>query len=98
MAGKLFSRGRPLLTYAVALYAAFLIISPFEHHDLICHLKTPLHCSACTSNQLSPAPHAPAAVGVGQLSDAGCAVVIHQNADGVLLSVSSCGRSPPAAR
>jgi hypothetical protein len=39
----------------LALYAAVLISSPFEHHDLICHLKTPQHCMSCASSQLGSA-------------------------------------------
>ena len=34
----------------VAIYALFLVTAPFEHHDLLCHLKTPSHCTACTSS------------------------------------------------
>ena len=82
--------------YAAAIYAAFLLIAPFEHHDFLCHLKTPQHCSACTSGQPSPAPHAPSSFGSGQLFDAGRTSVFHPMADGVLLSVRSNGRSPPA--
>ena len=36
----------------MALYAVFLVFSPFEHHDLSCELKTPQHCTSCSSTQL----------------------------------------------
>jgi hypothetical protein len=78
-----------------ALYVAFLVTMPFEHHDLLCELKTPQHCTACTSSQPSTDPHSPAILGDWQLSDAGRAVAFLPIADGVLLSVRSSGRSPP---
>ena len=40
----------------VALYAAVLVMAPFTHHDLACHLKNPQHCTACTSSQASTDP------------------------------------------
>jgi cytochrome c oxidase subunit 3 len=45
---------RPLaqVFVGVAIYALFLLTTQFEHHDLLCHLKTPQHCTSCTSSQL----------------------------------------------
>jgi len=84
------------LRYAgVGLYALFLLTAQFEHHDLICHVKTPQHCVACISSQLGSDPYSPAIVGSWHLSDAGCAVAFQPVAGGVLLSVRSTGRSPP---
>jgi hypothetical protein len=79
----------------MAFYALFLIASPFEHHDLSCELKTPQHCTSCTSAQLGSDPHPPLNPGAWQLADAGRAVaVLHLSAD-TLLVVRSTGRSPP---
>src|SRR5512138_2125832 len=50
------SRRRSLTTFAAAIYAFFLITAPFEHHDLLCHLKNPSHCSSCVGNQLGSDP------------------------------------------
>ena len=55
----------------VALYALFLVTAPFEHHDLVCHFKTPTHCTACTSSLVGASPNAPAAVGAADLPYAG---------------------------
>ena len=88
--------GSALTASMVALYAVFLIVAPFEHHDLICHLKNPLHCTACTSSLLGSDPQTPAVVGTWSLSDAGRAVAADVLADDILLSVRSTGRSPPA--
>src|SRR5438067_1412765 len=55
----------------VAIYALFLVTAPFEHHDLLCHLKTPSHCTACTSSVVSADPNTPFLVGAADLADAG---------------------------
>ena len=81
----------------MAIYAVFLIASPFEHHDLLCELKTPQHCTSCTSTQLGADPQTPLDPGAWHLADAGRAasfVLLHR---GTLLAVRSTGRSPPAA-
>jgi hypothetical protein len=80
----------------VAFYAVFLVIAPFEHCDLACHLKNPLHCTACTSNLPGSDPETVAVVGAWSLADAGRAEVIEVLADGTLLTVRSTGRSPPS--
>ena len=88
-------RPGPLACLGVALYAFFLITAPFEHHDLLCHLKNPLHCTACTSSLLGSDPQKPAIIGAWSLTDAGRAVAVQILADDTLLSVRSTGRSPP---
>ena len=81
----------------VALYALFLVTAPFEHHDLVCHFKTPTHCTACTSSLVGASPNAPAAVGAADLPYAGGAFAVDVVPDSFLLTVRSTGRSPPAA-
>jgi hypothetical protein len=81
---------------AVALYAVFLAVAPFEHHDLFCHIKTPQHCTSCASSPLSVDPHAPEALDELRLADAGRAVAVQLLAESAILPVSSSGRSPPA--
>lgn len=83
MPGKLGHLG--LRYVGVALYAVFLLAAQFEHHDLICHLKTPQHCSACTSSQLGADPHTPSVLGASHLRDAGSALAFQADSDGVLL-------------
>ena len=80
----------------VALYAVFLVTAPFEHHDLLCHLKTPQHCTSCSSSQLGSDPHTPHILGAVHLADAGCAVSFQPLIEATLLAVPSSGRSPPA--
>jgi hypothetical protein len=80
----------------VVLYAAVLVIAPFEHHDIVCHLKNPQHCTACTSNPVGTDPASLKTPRFLPLVDAGRAVLDHSLAQGVLLAVST-GRSPPTA-
>ena len=90
-------RGRRSLSLlGVALYTVVLVMAPFEHHDLLCHLKTPQHCTSCASSQLGSDPHTPAILGSGQLPDAGQAVSPLVTANGTLVAVRTPGRSPPA--
>lgn len=79
----------------VAIYAVFLVVSSFQHHDLLCHLKSPQHCTACTSTQLSADPSTPALDAACHLADAGRAVIFQPVSAGVLLAARSTGRSPP---
>lgn len=80
----------------MALYVLFLVASPFEHHDLLCHLKTPQHCTSCTGSQLGSDPHALVLPKGSELADAGSAFAAHVLETGALLAIRSSGRSPPA--
>jgi hypothetical protein len=77
------------------MYALFLLTAQFEHHDLICHLKTPQHCTSCTSSVVGSDPYDLAMFDASGLTDAGCAVSDYVVIDGILLAVGSTGRSPP---
>ena len=70
-----------LTIVGIALYAAVLISSPFEHHDLICHLKTPQHCTSCTSSQLGSDTQILLNPGVWHLADAGRAIAVQYVAE-----------------
>lgn len=96
MRGRLGELRRHPLTYiGVALYAVFLVTAPFQHHDLECELKTPMHCTACTSSAVAADPHTPVVVGSWSLADVGSALVSVPIVDDILLTVRSLGRSPP---
>jgi hypothetical protein len=79
----------------VAFYALFLLTSQFEHHDLRCHLRTPQHCTSCTSSVVGAGTDAPPTPGAARLDDAGSAFSRQVLMDGVLLPVRTTGRSPP---
>lgn len=88
---------RRLALVGVAIYALFLVASPFEHHDLQCELKTPQHCTSCTSTQLGSDTQVVLAPGAAQLADVGGATALVVLDEGTLLAVRSTGRSPPPA-
>ena len=88
---------RRLALVGMAIYAVFLVASPFEHHDLSCELKTPQHCTSCTSTQLGSDTQVALAPGAAQLADAGSATSSVLLDTGTLLAVRTTGRSPPAA-
>src|SRR5207248_2487334 len=81
----------------VALYALFLLVSQFEHHDFLCHLRTPQHCTACAASVLGSDPETQGAPGAAPLADAGAAFAMQIPSAGALLAVRTTGRSPPAA-
>jgi hypothetical protein len=81
---------------AFALYAVFLVTAQFEHHDLACHLKTPLHCTSCNASPLSSTPRAPVAMHTHRLVEAGRAETFQILSEGALLSTARSGRAPPS--
>jgi hypothetical protein len=87
---------RRLALVGTVLYALFLIASPFEHHDLQCELKTPQHCTSCSSTQLGSDAPVAVAPGAAQLADVGRAASFIILDEGTLLVVRSTGRSPPS--
>ena len=89
-------RWRPLALVGVAIYAVFLLTAPFEHHDLLCHLKTPQHCTSCSSSLLGSDPDLLAFLATFQLRDAGSASAVQPLAESTLFAVRSTGRSPPS--
>jgi hypothetical protein len=87
---------RRLAILWLAVYAVFLAATPFAHHDLLCELKTPLHCTACASSVVGSDPARSALVGSWTLTDFGFALTLELTTHGILLPVRSLGRSPPA--
>jgi hypothetical protein len=87
---------RRLALVGMAMYALFVVASPFEHHDLSCELKTPQHCTSCSFTQLGSDPQTLLDPGSGHLADAGCAIAVLNLSEDTLLAVRSTGRSPPA--
>ena len=80
---------------AIAMYVLVQVASAFEHHDLLCHLRNPQHCTACSATQLGSDPQTLTAPRASELADAGRAIALHVIADGTLLVARSTGRSPP---
>jgi hypothetical protein len=89
------SRPRSVLVW-LAIYTVFLAATPFEHHDLLCELKTPLHCRACTSSLVGSDPAPSTGSGAAELIDLGLAPSVPRSTQGIVLPPRSTGRSPPA--
>ena len=87
---------RMLTTVGALLYIVFLVTAPFEHHDLLCHLKNPRHCTSCTGSQLGSDPQSLTAPIVSHLTDLGRAMVTQRLEAGAMLAARSTGRSPPS--
>jgi hypothetical protein len=86
---------RRLAIFGVTLHLVFLMTAQFEHHDLLCHVKTPFHCTSCASSALGSDPHTPAGVGACALDDAGRAVTFCVSFNSPVRLVRIPGRSPP---
>jgi hypothetical protein len=78
----------------LGLYALVAMVAPLLHHDFECHLKSRIHCDACTAS--------PAATGV----ESGVVIFVHladlrpsvpENIAAVAVAErpSSPGRAPP---
>jgi hypothetical protein len=97
MAMGLNRRIRRFALFGVVLHALLVAAAPFEHHDLICHLKTPQHCTSCTSSPVGSSAETHATPGAAVLRDAGSAAASEPISESALLAVRNSGRSPPAS-
>ena len=97
MALGLDRRIRRFALLGVVLHTLFVTAAPFEHHDLICHLKTPQHCISCTSSPVGSSAEAPSTPGAAVLRDAGSTAAFDPISESALLAVSNSGRSPPTS-
>ena len=83
--------------FGVALYAAVLVLAPFNHHDLICHFKTRSIAPRARRISSAPIPLRSARRRFILSTDAGRALQTQALAEGVLLATDSTGRSPPSS-
>jgi len=90
-------RRRSLTLVATLFYVLVLAASAFEHHDFLCHLKNPQHCTACTASQLGADPPPFAGDAASSFNDAGSATAVAAKAIDAVLVAHSTGRSPPHA-
>jgi len=79
----------------VAIFLAVLLAAQFEHHDLACHAKSPLHYTACASAQVGLETRVGTAAHTAGLADAGGVITYQSLPNGTRLPVRSTGRSPP---
>jgi hypothetical protein len=88
-------RLRRLVLLGVLLHGLFIATAEFEHHDFLCHEKTPQHCAACAVSTPGSNPRTPVAPGACLLADAGQAVAVQVVSKSAVLTVRTRGRSPP---
>jgi len=80
----------------LALYAFVIAASPAFHHDVACHLTSPVHCTACAASVAAPrAEHAPAVPAPG-LRLAGRVDHADEHAPQSAPSLRVAARAPPA--
>jgi hypothetical protein len=80
----------------LVLYLAVLFGSPFFHHDLACHQRTPGHCQACRANPPAPRAAETLAVAAIPLDEVGSIENASRGSTPRHVPISSPGRSPPA--
>jgi hypothetical protein len=88
-------RLRRLALLGVVLHTLCLAIVDFEHHDLLCHFKTPQHCTSCALSPLGSEPRSTARPGTCCLTDTGLVVALDISTESALLPVRTRDRSPP---
>jgi hypothetical protein len=96
MAQGLDRRIRRFALLGAVLHTLLLSAAPFEHHDLICHLKTPQHCTSCTSSPVGSSAEPHSTLGAAVFHDAGSAADLEPSSESALLTAANSGRSPPA--
>jgi hypothetical protein len=95
MSGTLGVRLRRIALLGAVFHALVLAAAPFEHHDLVCHLKTPQHCLSCNTSPVGASDHAQPVDSESQLADAGSAIARQAAPNSALLTPRRPGRSPP---
>ncbi len=95
MAQGLDRRIRRFALLGVVLHTLLVAAAPFEHHNLICHLKAPQHCTSCTSSPVGSSAETHSTPGAAVLSDAGSAAASDPISESALLAAANSGRSPP---
>jgi hypothetical protein len=84
-----------LLKVVVASYALALVVLPFGHHDLVCHLKSSTHCTTCLVGTSADDHGTQPALAPVSMDDAGQAIVSSRTLTVSRVPSPSSGRSPP---
>ena len=80
----------------VAAFILALAAAPFGHHDLVCHLKSTTHCTACTVGSAAEPAADQGVVSRLWLHDAGAALVLNSEAPASAPLRHTSKRAPPA--
>jgi hypothetical protein len=80
----------------LAVYVAAVVLLPFAHHDLACHLKSSTHCTSCVVGASGEAAQETGGSVNAALSACGQAPWIPSLAHDTTPGGIVAGRSPPA--
>jgi hypothetical protein len=86
--------------FAKALLTIYIVgaaLLPLSHHDVICHVKSPTHCTTCLTSVSGEATPHTASFDVWALADAGCATMSERGALRSAHLSSPTGRAPPTS-
>jgi hypothetical protein len=94
--GRSHGKTRGLLLLALLAYSLVVAVTPFFHHDLECHARTPGHCVACiaTPAALGAPDQAPALAPA--LTDIGGVEQHAATSPEASILAGNHGRSPPS--
>lgn len=90
------SRRGTWVLLGLGLYALALVGNPLLHHDLACHLKSPTHCTACTSSPTASRIEDGIRLEAWRLQEAGRAHTAPRPGASTASPLRTSGRSPPA--
>jgi hypothetical protein len=80
----------------LTIYIASAALLPLSHHDIVCHLKSPNHCTTCLTTGSGEAAPDAASLDVWTMADVGRATTIERDPVQSAYVSSACGRAPPA--
>jgi hypothetical protein len=83
------------LKVVLALYLLAAALLPLAHHDVVCHAKSPTHCSTCVAGSSLEAADNQAQLARGILQPGDCVGGDPAALVSVALSICS-GRAPPS--
>jgi len=72
-------------------------LMPLAHHDVVCHLKSSIHCTTCVVGSSGETPSSAIALDRLRMADAGRAILPPAAGCPSNLVRASSGRSPPLA-
>jgi hypothetical protein len=88
-------RTRSAAVVLLSLYALVIAVSPAFHHDVACHLTSPMHCTACTASVAAPRAEQAPAVPAPRLHLAGPVDDAHEHSPQSAPSLRIPARAPP---
>jgi hypothetical protein len=89
-------RGGFLVKALLTIYIVGAALLPLSHHDVVCHLKSPTHCTTCLTSLSGEATTHATLLDVWRMADAGRATTSERRSLRSADLSSHTGRAPPA--